>query len=84
LLNVQRPAIQINWIAGPFYSAINSRRRTMATKVCVECGAELQLPEQPLLNEILTCPDCGVELEVISLEPIELALAPEIEEDWGE
>lgn len=56
----------------------------MATENCVECGAQIQLPDQPMLNEILVCPDCGVELEVIALEPFELALAPEIEEDWGE
>jgi alpha-aminoadipate carrier protein LysW len=30
------------------------------------------------------CPDCGVDLEVTSLDPLELALAPEEEEDWGE
>lgn len=56
----------------------------MKTTECVECGAPLALPEQLLPNEILPCPDCGVELEVIALDPLELALAPEIEEDWGE
>ena len=32
----------------------------------------------------LQCGDCGVELEVINIEPLEIALAPEEEEDWGE
>jgi alpha-aminoadipate carrier protein LysW len=36
------------------------------------------------LGEILVCPDCGMELEVTSLEPIVLVLAPSEEEDWGE
>ena len=35
-------------------------------------------------GEILLCESCGVELEVISGDPLELALAPEEEEDWGE
>jgi alpha-aminoadipate carrier protein LysW len=35
-------------------------------------------------NEIVQCPDCGVDLEVVNIEPIELAPAPEEEEDWGE
>jgi len=35
-------------------------------------------------GEIVVCPDCGVELEVLSVEPITLGLAPEVEEDWGE
>jgi alpha-aminoadipate carrier protein LysW len=38
----------------------------------------------PRLSEITNCPDCSVELEVISLEPLKIAAAPEIEEDWGE
>jgi alpha-aminoadipate carrier protein LysW len=36
------------------------------------------------LSEIASCPDCSIELELISLEPPTFAAAPEIEEDWGE
>ncbi|HEX4062336.1 MAG TPA: lysine biosynthesis protein LysW [Streptosporangiaceae bacterium] len=36
------------------------------------------------MSEITNCPDCAIELEVISLEPLLISLAPEIEEDWGE
>jgi len=50
---------------------------------CPECEAEIAL-KNPEKGEILVCPDCGVELEVVSLDPLELALAPEEEEDWGE
>ncbi len=35
-------------------------------------------------GEIVVCPDCGVELEVVSLDPLTLDLAPDVEEDWGE
>jgi alpha-aminoadipate carrier protein LysW len=35
-------------------------------------------------NEITQCPDCGADLEVINIDPLELELAPEEEEDWGE
>ena len=53
----------------------------MAT--CPECGGTL-----PVINviagEILPCPDCGAELEVRSVEPVQLELAPQIQEDWGE
>ncbi|MFN2220249.1 MAG: lysine biosynthesis protein LysW [Anaerolineae bacterium] len=51
---------------------------------CLECGAELELEVDVEVGEIVICPDCGVELEVISLDPIALDLAPEVEEDWGE
>ena len=51
---------------------------------CLECAAELELAGDVEESEIVVCPDCGVELEVVSLDPITLELAPEVEEDWGE
>ncbi len=51
---------------------------------CPECVAELALHGEILKGEILTCPDCGAELEVVGITPIRLALAPQVEEDWGE
>ncbi len=51
---------------------------------CPECAAEIELPGDVVEGEIIQCPDCGVELEVISLDPVELELAPEEDEDWGE
>ncbi len=56
--------------------------RMIAT--CPECGAEVTLPEDTMESEIIVCPECGAELEVVSLNPPTLALAPEVEEDWGE
>ena len=51
---------------------------------CPECGASFELDGSTVKGEIVQCPECGVELEVIEDDPIELALAPEEEEDWGE
>lgn len=56
---------------------------TQVTGHCPECDAELTFNDV-IEGEIVVCPDCGVDLEVISLEPFELALAPMEEEDWGE
>ena len=50
---------------------------------CPECDAEIGL-EGVVLNEIVVCPDCGVELEVVKLDPPMLELAPMEAEDWGE
>lgn len=50
---------------------------------CPECDAELALNNVEK-GEIVTCPDCGAELEVVNDKPLEVALAPEEEEDWGE
>jgi alpha-aminoadipate carrier protein LysW len=35
-------------------------------------------------GEVLSCPGCSVELEVVGINPLRLAEAPEVEEDWGE
>jgi len=51
---------------------------------CPECAAEIELDDDVLEGEIVDCPDCGVELEVVSVDPLALDLAPEEEEDWGE
>lgn len=51
---------------------------------CPECDATLNVNADVIEGEIVPCPDCGAELEVIAVEPLELALAPTIEEDWGE
>ncbi len=51
---------------------------------CPECGAAIVEDPAYEEGEIVDCEDCGVELEVISEEPLEFALAPEEEEDWGQ
>ncbi len=54
------------------------------TLTCPECEGAVDLAQPPRLSEITSCPECSLELEVISLEPLKLSAAPEIEEDWGE
>lgn len=51
---------------------------------CLECDAVVEVENGALIGEILECPDCGVELEVTSTNPLRVELAPEVEEDWGE
>jgi alpha-aminoadipate carrier protein LysW len=51
---------------------------------CLECGGLLDLTPDVEEGEIIVCPDCGVEWEVMSTDPLTLELAPEVEEDWGE
>ena len=51
---------------------------------CTECLAEIQLADDLEEGEIIVCPDCGVELEVLSVDPLTIEMAPEEAEDWGE
>ena len=57
---------------------------TQRTTPCPECEADVPVAAEVLANEILPCPECGAELEVVGLDPLEIQLAPEVEEDWGE
>lgn len=51
---------------------------------CPVCDAAVRLSQDPVEGELLECPDCGCELEILSLDPAVLGEAPDAEEDWGE
>ena len=58
---------------------------TIATALeCPVCVGSLDVPADPMLGELLDCDDCGSELEVTSLSPLQLTEAPMAAEDWGE
>jgi alpha-aminoadipate carrier protein LysW len=50
---------------------------------CPECDADVSVKDL-IVGEIVFCSDCNAELEVINVEQPEVALAPEVQEDWGE
>ncbi|GGJ17223.1 lysine biosynthesis protein LysW [Halobellus salinus] len=47
-------------------------------------GEEIEIPADVEAGEIVDSPATGAELEVISVDPVTLEEAPELEEDWGE
>lgn len=57
---------------------------TTTLAVCPECEGSLALSADVQTGEIVVCGDCGVDLEVTGVAPLELALAPQEAEDWGE
>jgi len=44
----------------------------------------MKLSDDVVKGELISCADCGTELEVKSLGPVVLGEAPQEEEDWGE
>ncbi len=49
---------------------------------CPECGALIDLDEDEIEEgEVLTCPDCDIELEVVNIHPVELDVIGEEEEE---
>ena len=51
---------------------------------CPACAQPVALPDDAVEGEVLACAACGAELEVLGIDPPELAIAPELAEDWGE
>lgn len=55
----------------------------MAVTECLDCGYELNL-KTPKLGAKITCPECGSELEVVGLKPLELDWVYDDDDDEDE
>jgi len=51
---------------------------------CPDCDGNIFLDITTEKGEVVTCKDCSVSLEVVSLQPLKINLAPKFDEDWGE
>ena len=55
------------------------------SNLCPDCDAEIEVPADALIGEIVSCPDCGLDLEVVKIEgTVELERISIEKEDWGE
>jgi lysine biosynthesis protein LysW len=58
----------------------------MAIAFCLDCEHKINLGTRPVEGQRVTCSNCGAELEIICLGPLELDwayLEPAVgEEDW--
>ena len=55
-------------------------------KDCNDCGAEIDVPSDAMAGEIITCPDCGANFEIIEKSELKIEVKPaeSIGEDWGQ
>jgi len=51
---------------------------------CPECEGEIRLGDASVVTELVECGECRAELEIVATSPLLLALAPEVEDDWGQ
>jgi alpha-aminoadipate/glutamate carrier protein LysW len=53
---------------------------------CTECGADLNVPNDAIVGEIVSCKDCSAEYEVAEISNGNVLLKPaeQVGEDWGE
>jgi alpha-aminoadipate carrier protein LysW len=70
--------------SNPFTHTQGDPEAMTTLPTCPTCDASVPMPIGVVAHELITCPDCGTELEVLSVSPFTLDLAPETEEDWGE
>jgi len=58
----------------------------MAMATCPDCEANITVADDAMIGEILSCPDCGLDLEVkeINGQTVELQTISIEKEDWGE
>lgn len=53
----------------------------MVTITCLECGANVQLEQIIDLHDVVTCKQCGTDLEIVGLDPVEVEI---VEEDYDD
>ncbi len=52
--------------------------------ICPECDAQIDLEEEELdEGDLITCDECGAELRVLGLDPLELESTEDDEEEEG-
>lgn len=53
---------------------------------CAECDADIAIPEDATVGEIVSCSDCGADYEIAKKDGsnVELKEAESVGEDWGE
>jgi|TARA_B110000014_G_C20118526_1_gene591691 alpha-aminoadipate carrier protein LysW len=53
---------------------------------CQDCDATMQILDDVVIGEIISCPDCGNEFEVKKIDSNAVTLSPaeSVGEDWGE
>lgn len=53
--------------------------------LCPECDSDLDIEEDEVdEGEVVSCPECGVEFEVVTTDPLELTKVQEEEEEEEE
>lgn len=56
----------------------------MPTGICPECDADVHVDTDADKGEIVECEECGTQLEVVGLDPVELDIVAENEYDEDE
>lgn len=58
-------------------------RQKMPKTRCPNCDTDIKI-EKPREGTMITCPGCGVELEVITADPLEVDFTDDWQNEWEE
>lgn len=53
----------------------------MPTSVCPECSEDVYVDADSEQGDVISCDECGTELEIVGLDPIELDIYEEADLD---
>jgi alpha-aminoadipate carrier protein LysW len=56
----------------------------MPTTACPECSEDVYVDADSEQGDVVTCDECGTELEIVGLDPIELDIHEEEDDDFKE
>jgi len=53
---------------------------------CKDCASEINIAQDTMIGEIVTCVDCGADFELVSKNgnSVEIKAAETVGEDWGQ
>jgi alpha-aminoadipate carrier protein LysW len=60
-----------------FIKILFGGKKTVPTVVCPECSEDVYVDAESEQGDIVSCDECGVDLEVVGLDPFELDLYEE-------
>ena len=97
-LQIPAPAGRLTWLLTRLWHSPDSgavpclhletagEEETVPTGTCPECDADVHVDLDTDKGEIVSCEECGTELEVVGLDPVELDMVEEesIDEDEDE
>jgi alpha-aminoadipate/glutamate carrier protein LysW len=54
----------------------------MPTAICPECDEEVYVDADSEQGDVVSCDECGADLEIVGLDPIELDIHEDSEDDF--
>ncbi len=56
----------------------------MPIGTCPECSADVHVDVEADKGEVVSCDECGVDLEIVGLDPVELDIVEEDLDDYDD